>query len=36
MLVIVFVPVGKARAYPSKAPLRHSTLGQAPGLTKKY
>ncbi len=28
--------VGKARAYPSEAHLRFSTLGQAPGLTHKY
>jgi hypothetical protein len=26
----------KARAYPSKAPFRHSYLGQAPGLTRIY
>jgi hypothetical protein len=27
---------GKARAYPSEAPFRCSTLGQALGLTHKY
>jgi len=28
--------VGKARAYPSEAFFRCSTLGQAPGLAHKY
>ncbi len=27
---------GKARAFPSKAPFRYSTLGQAPGLIHKH
>ncbi len=28
--------LGKARAHPSKAPFRYSTLWQAPGLTHKH
>jgi hypothetical protein len=28
--------VGKAEAYPSKAPFRYPTLGQAPGLNHKH
>jgi hypothetical protein len=27
---------GKAGAYPSEAPLRHSTIGKAPGLDHKH